>query len=526
MPELLEEQEQTQPDFDRYVDVVRRRHVYFLVPVLIGWLAVWSVSWLLPTKYKSSTLILVEQPTMPESYVAPNVNENLQDRLQSISQQILSRTRLLMIIEKLNLYSSGKGPQLPDDKVEAMRKDISVDLVKDSRNGEISAFKVSFSSHDPVMAQKVTNELTQLFINESLRVRQQQSEGTTHFIEQQLEEARVTLADQEAKVKQFEAAHEGALPTQQQSNLQILGGLQGQLQNEQDSLNTAKQQKVYFQSLIEQYRNLHATGKSVDGAPTDLTLIDQQLAKLGAQLSDLRSRYTDSYPDVQRVKAQIVETQKQRDQLLAAPRTGGAKSGASEPVESTPLLQLQSQLQANQLEIASRERSIASLQGRINEYQGRLNAEPGTEQQLADLTRGYEQSKANYDDLMKKKNSSVMATNMEQMQQGERFTMLDPASLPTKPDFPNRMKFCGMGVGVGIALGLLVVVALELLDGRMHGEKEIKEMLGVPVLAEIPEVKSALDEHRQKRQLIAGWALTSAVFLVIAVASAYSYLRG
>ena len=256
MTELIEEQESTQPDFERYLDVARRRHMYFLVPLFLGWLLVWGSSWILPTSYKSSTLILVEQPTMPQSYVAPNVNENLQDRLQSITQQILSRTRLLMIIDKLNLYSNGeKGPKSPDDKVDALRKDIKVDLVKDARNQEISAFRVSFSAHDPVMAQKVTKELTQLFIDENLRVRAAQSQGTTNFIEKQLDDAGVVLAAQEAKVKQFEAAHEGALPSQQASNLQILSGLQGQLQNQQDSLNTAKQQRVYFQTLIEQYKN-------------------------------------------------------------------------------------------------------------------------------------------------------------------------------------------------------------------------------------------------------------------------------
>ena len=117
MPELIEEQESTQPDFDRYLDLVRRRHMYFLVPVFLGWLLVWGSSWILPTNYKSSTLILVEQPTMPESYVAPNVNENLQDRMQSITQQILSRTRLLMIIDKLNLYAeTRRASRLPMTK--------------------------------------------------------------------------------------------------------------------------------------------------------------------------------------------------------------------------------------------------------------------------------------------------------------------------------------------------------------------------------------------------------------------------
>ena len=168
---------------------------------------------------------------MPASYVAPNVNENLQDRMQSITQQILSRTRLLTIIDKLNLYGGG-GAKTPDDKIDAMRKDITIDLVKDTRNSEITAFKVNYSARDPELAQNVTNELTQLFINENLRVRAELSQGTTRFMEQQLEDARIALAAQEAKVKQFEAAHEGALPSQQQSNLQILAGFQGQLQNQ------------------------------------------------------------------------------------------------------------------------------------------------------------------------------------------------------------------------------------------------------------------------------------------------------
>jgi polysaccharide biosynthesis transport protein len=524
MTELIEEQESTQPDFERYLDLIRRRHMYFLVPVFVGWLLVWGSSWVLPTSYKSSTLILVEQPTMPQSYVAPNVNENLQDRLQSITQQILSRTRLLMIVDKLSLYADGKnGPKSPDDKVEALRKDISVDLVKDTRNQEITAFKVSFSAHDPVMAQNVTKELTQLFIAENNRVRQEQSEGTTHFIEQQLADAGVVLAAQEAKVKQFEAGHEGALPSQQASNLQILSGLQGQLQNQQDSLNTAKQQRVYFQTLTEQYKNLHAAGRSVDGAPTGVTALDQQLNSLQAQLTDLSSHYTDSYPDVQKVKAQIAKTERQKQELLAAPRTGSKQGNET---ESTPMLQLQSQLQANQLEIASRERAIAELEARINEYQGRLNSAPATEQQLLELNRGYEQSKANYDDLLKKKNNSVMATSMEQMQQGERFTMLDPPTLPIKPDFPNRLKFCGLGILAGLGLGCLVVFLFEFFDDRIHAEKELKALLPINVMAEIPEIENPTDQAKQKRRLVQGWATAAIIVVVIAAGSTFSFIRG
>jgi uncharacterized protein involved in exopolysaccharide biosynthesis len=190
------------------------------------------------------------------------------------------------------------------------------------------------------------------------------------------------------------------------------------------------------------------------------------------------------------------------------------------------MLQLQSQLQANQLEIANRERAIAGLEGRINEYQGRLNSAPGTEQQLLELNRGYEQSKANYDDLLKKKNSSVMATSMEQMQQGERFTMLDPPSLPIKPDFPNRMKFCGMGIMAGLGLGCLVVFLFEFFDDRMYGEKELKALLPVNVMAEVPEIESPLDLKKKKRRLVQGWAVAAVIVAVIAAGSTISFMRG
>ena len=305
-------------------------------------------------------------------------------------------------------------------------------------------------------AQQVTTELTNLFINENNKFRQEQSQGTTKFIEDQLEAARVELAQQEEKVKAFEGGHEGILPSQATSNLTILGGLQTQLQNEQDSLNQSKQQRVYLQALIDQNRSARGSLKA-DGTPTGLVEVDQQLARLRGELVDLSSRYTDEYPDVIKLKEQIAKTEKVRKELIAAPKkpvdeaTASAKPTVLKP--NAPLAQLQGQLKANQLEISNREHRIEELQGRINEYQARLNAAPATEQQFAEVTRGYDQSKSIYDDLLKKKNASEMATSMEQLQEGEHFTVLDPPSLPVKPDFPNRLKFCGIGLGLGLCCG-------------------------------------------------------------------------
>ena len=535
MAEILEEQNPERIDLNRYFDLVRRRHLHFLIPLLAGWLVVWGASWLVKPLYKSSTLILVEQPTMPKNYVEPNVSDNLQDRLQSITQQILSRTRLLLIINKLNLYS-GPGKVLTvDEKVDRMRKDIDVELVKDARNDEITAFRIFYSAPDPHVAQTVTRDLTDLFVNENLRVRREQSENTTKFIEDQLESARASLSEQEIKVRQFQGAHEGALPTQQASNLQILSGLQAQLQSEQNALNTARQQRVYLQALLEQSSRERGSARGSEVAPEGLAAVDTQLSKLRAQLADLRSRYTDRYPDVQSVRQQIAETELTRQKLLSESTVkntgtqGVANGGVTDDAVGLPAsrsaMELQGQVQANRLEIANRERSIEQLKARIGEYQARLNAQPATEQELADLTRGYDQSKANYDDLLKKKNESAMATSMEQMQQGERFTMLDPPSLPTKPDSPNRIKSCGIGLALGMGLGILVAGAFEYFDDRLYSENEIKNMLTFGVISEIPEVTGTADDAKNKRKMALGWATAVVIVCTILAGSAFSILH-
>jgi len=535
---MMDELEQPTEGFDlqHYLGIVRRRHIHFLIPLLVGWLAVWAASWVLPSRYQSSTLILVEQPTMPKDYVTPNINDNLQERLQSISQQILSRTRLLHIIEQFNIYNSAHGQRSTDDKVERMRKDIDIELVRDAHN-QVSAFNIYYSSRDPRIAQQVTEELTNLFINENLELRQHQSEDTTKFLESQLDAAKNALSDQEEKIRLFKAQHVGEMPEQLASNLQILAGLQSQLQNEEDAISAAKQQQVYLQTLLEQYRTLQGTTKAADGTTMGLPAIDQELDKLKAQLADLSSHYTELHPDVRKVKEQVARTEKMRDQMIASLKaqsaTGNDGNDANgpntqnmDPNQAAMLLQVQSQLRSNQTEIANREHAVGVLKSKVEEYQSRLNQEPIREQQLADLTRGYEQSKANYSDLLKKKNESQMATSMELLQQGERFRIVDPASYPQKPEFPNRRKFCALGLAIGLALGLFVAGAFELIDDRLHTEKEIRKLLPTDVIAEIPTIVNVDDVRLARRKVWLGWATAAIVFGTILLGSAFSYLRG
>lgn len=535
MPEEFEESAGQSFHLEPYLAIARRRLWYFLIPLFCGWLVVWGVSWVLPSVYRSGTLILVEQPTVPSQYVVPNIAaDNLQERLQSITQQILSRTRLMRIIDSQNLYAEGRTVSMPDEVVERMRKDIEIELVHD--RDQLTAFNVYYSSRDPQVAQRVTKELTDLFISENLEARQEQSENTTQFLESHLDEARKSLTEQEERIRQFKDQHLGDLPGQLQSNLAILAGFQSQLGGEQDALDRARQQNVYLESLLGQYRSVQRA-KSGDNVPMGLPAVEQELDRLKAKLADLSSHYTDLHPDVRKVKEQIAKAEKMKQQITAelreraaAPPSGDnpaiAPKNDAEVRDMAPTVELESQLKVNRLEIQNREHGVEELKGNISEYQARLNREPVREQQLADLTRNYDQTRVNYESLLKKKNDSELATSLERRQQGEHFRILDPPSLPVKPYSPNRIKLSLIGLVAGLALGGAVAGGAEVLDGRLYSEKDLEELGSIDVIAEIPPITSEEEEKKKRRIAGLGWAAAGVGFTMIMAGFAISYLVG
>ena len=530
MEEELQESSQL-PDVAQIKGMVRRRRWQFLVPFFCGWLLVWGASWVIPSTYRSGTLILVEQPSVPAKYVESNIDSDIQHQLDSITQQILSRTRLLRIIDSLGLYAEERKHKGPDELVEKMRKDIEIELTH-SDDRKLSSFNIYYASRDPKMAQQATSELANLFITENLEERQKRSENTTSFLEDQLDQARAKLAAQEAKLRVFKDQHLGELPTQTQSNLQILTGLQSQLQANQDSLNRAKQQNTYLESLINQYRAMGTGSKPGEAAPLGLTDIDKQLDQLKAQLADLTSHYTDKHPDVRKTKEQISRMEATRARTVAD-RNSRPSSSSSDPApvasldpKTAPMLEMESQLKANRLEIANREAEIKDEQGKINQYQARLNMAPVMEQQYADITRDYDQSKTDYEALLAKKNQSEMSTDLEKTQQGERFRMLDPPNLPVRPFKPNRLMLCGAGLAVGLVLGGGFAIGQEKLSGRLYSEGEIKRVIPFDVIAEIPPIESVDEEFSHRRGAWIAGAAAVVVVGFILLGSAVTYLFG
>ena len=530
MEEELQESNEL-PDFTEIKGMVRRRRWQFLVPFFCGWALVWGASWLIPSTYRSGTLILVEQPSVPEKYVVSNIDSDIQHQLDSITQQILSRTRLIRIIDSLGLYAQERKHASPDDLVAKMSKDIDIELSRgDDR--KLSAFNIYYASRDPKMAQAATAELANLFITENLVQRQERSENTTKFLEDQLDQARAKLAAQEAKLRVFKDQHLGELPTQTQSNLQILIGLQNQVQANEDSLNRAQQQNTYLESLINQYRAMDSGSKPAEGGPVGLAEIDKELDQLKAQLTDLTSHYTDKHPDVRKTREQIARTEQMRERIVAdmnnRSHTPSPAPTAAQPLDpkSAPMLELESQLKANRLEIANREAEIKDEQSKINQYQARLNMAPVMEQQYADITRDYEQSKTDYESLLAKKNQSAMSTDLEKTQQGQHFRMLDPPNLPVRPYKPNRLMLCGAGLAVGLVLGGGFAFGWEKLSGKIYSEREIKRLVPIDVIAEIPPIESLQEQSSHRRGAWVAGAAAVVIVGFILLGSAVTYLYG
>lgn len=526
MEDEFQELEQERTQWHRYRELFLCHRWWIVFPSFIVFAAVWTATWFVPATYRSETLILVEQPKVPTEYVLSNVADDLQQRLQSMTQQILSRTRLLGVIDQFNLYSKERSKSSDDVLIERMRKDIQIELVRDSGR-ELTAFKIAFLSPNPHTAQAVTAQLSSLFIAENLRARQEQSENTTEFLDSELEQARRGLSEQEIRVRQFKSRYLGELPGQAETNVQILTGLQSRLQQEMEALAHARQQKVYLESMETQLRTVEAgLQSSASGSTPSAPTLDQQIDQLQNHLVELQSRYNDQHPDVQAAKIRLEklrQLQAQRD-ARAVEETKGPPTGdkqvrpgsVAELQAMAPRLQIESELKANNLEIENRQRTIKIIEARIDGYQERLNQTPLREQQLADLTRDYDQSRKNYEQLLGKRDQSSMATSLEKRQQGEQFRVLDPANLPQAPYSPNRLKLAGFALLGALLCGALCLTRFVISDDTFLLREEVNQAVTAPVLAEVPPLYTPEQVRLQNRRT----SLQIAAFVVMGLLTA------
>jgi uncharacterized protein involved in exopolysaccharide biosynthesis len=471
------------------LEVARRRRGLALLPFLFVITAAASLAFFLPSLWTARALILVNRPQIPETYVRSSVNSDLEARLLTLGQQVLSPPRLQKIIAKHDLYRAERATATPDEVVDKMRRDIQIQLQddRDPRRAEprTLVFSVAYRATDPVVAADVTNTLAALFIAENSRLREAQATDTSSFLDRQLQDLRLKLVAQERRITEYKEQHLGELPEQREPNLRTLERLQSAV---------------------------------------------ARLALLRQELVALQTRYSDRYPDVVQTKEQIrlLEEKVKADQAaaLAAARPGAASAPRDlRVVPSNPyLMSLMSQLDGAQVEAKTTTEEMGNLRRQIAMYERRIENTPKREQELAVITRDYETNREMFRSLLAKRGEADIAADLEHRQKGETFHVIEAAGMPDRPTGPNRLRLLLVGLALAMGAAAVAVVLAEQVDTSYRRVEEVRATAPLPVLSTIPRIATEHDRTRRVRQQrLAGAAV--AVGLVLVASTSFIVAR-
>jgi len=501
--------------FELVPEVWNRRKWLAVVVFAVIAAAVGSLAAFLPNVYRSTATVLVERHQVAETFVRPSVTGELGMRLQTIGQEILSRARLADLINRFGLYPE-LTPQMPMEAVvERMRRDIQIELkgsVEQTTGRAMTvAFNLSYRGRDPETVALVANTVASFYVDENVKMREQQATGTTEFLKAQLAEMKDRLSEQERRLGDFRARHSGELPQQMIVNLAMLDRLNAQLY-----FNSANQMRA-TERRAAMAKQLAEAGPAA-GAPDAGAA---RLTKLKQELQELRGRFNERYPDVVRVKAEIAALERELSQ--------DGPERATEPTNAAPsdpsVRGLKAQLADIDAEITALKAEERRLRQDIATYQRRTESAPQREQESQQLTRDYETTKEMYFSLLKRYEDAQLAENVEQGKKGEQFRILDPAIPARQPSAPNRMRLVLVGVLLGLGAAAGAAVLAEHIDTSFHQVDDLRSFTKVPVLASIPRLVSGADTTRQRRQR---WLATASIALglVLVVAASYHLAHG
>lgn len=519
----------------RFIGIAMRRRWWLIATTCGVACAVALGSLLLPNKFTSEATILVVQQQVPERYVTPNTTYNVQQALQSLTEAVLSRNRLLPIINDFGLYPGDHGQLGPEGLAQLMRSHIQIEPIqKEATQKDINAFKISFTCGEALVAQKVTDRLTSFFIDENLKLQEQQDVGTTTFLKDQLAAAENNLKQQEQRLRAFRTSNLGELPEQEQGNLEILSGLHTQLQGTMADLSRAQEQRVYLSSLLDQYRSLDASGRPAPGTVVfndPLTAAQVQLDHLESERASLLARFTPEYPDVIATEQKIAEQKKlvarlRHSRSIPAGKQQTSPSHSVVGAENGTEAQLRSQLESNRIQLKDLTSGQKHIEQQIAVYERRLNQTPVREEQLSDILRGYDLAKKNYDDLLGKVIESEMATSLAQRQQGQRFRVVDPPSFPMKPSSPKRQKIALGGAAAGLILGAGLAFLIDSTDRSFHSEKDVMQRFKTFMVIGLPLTLTSREEKLRSWKRRFEWVGAAVLLITVMLAEFYVLRKG
>ncbi len=537
-------------DVEDFIDIVRRHKTWILGPFFLGLVVSVVAAFLWPDTFVSSAVIRVVPAQVPERFVPSNVNAELGQMINSMTQQILSRGTLTNLIQTYNLYPNERKRKPMEDVIEQMQRDVRVGTVRSLTRqvgremSTISAFEVGFAYSDRILAQRVTADLVTRYIDENIRARASQSVLTTQFLRDQWESAKRDYEASEQKLSDFRARNSGRLPEQVQANLQRLNALETRLATVNGSVSRAGNDKLLlesqFQTLKSQLSYLATPSEETTtavGRNERLVRLEQQILNGEAVVNALRERYTDTHPDVQRAKSELATLQASKAALITEEqskpeskpqvvrRISPASMKEGKDVEAL-LSKTQSQIQIKELEIQDLTRERAETEREISSARQALQSSPVSDTEYATLMQERNAARDRYDGLTVKKGQSELATDLENRRQGEMLELLDSASLPQTPAAPNRWIIIGVGTMIGLAVGMTVAGGRELKDTSLKNLKDVRAYTQLTVLASVPLLENDFVVRRRRRT---SWLLWSAAcFLGILIMSgsiAYYYIR-
>lgn len=535
-------------DLSYYLDVVRRRKMYFLLPLLLIFTVAFAMALMLPPKYLSQGTVLIEAQNIPEELVQSTVTGYVEERLQTLSQVVLSRQNLEQLIEEYNPYPELQEQGTTEEVVARLREDISMEPIhaevggKSGRSSAATvAFTVSYEGLQPRVTSQIANALVSLYLEQNLQLREEKASGTLDFFQEQLTALSEEIDHHEDQLAKFKAKHQNSLPELMQHNMQSLERIKSEINARRQELQNLQERKIYLegqlatvdpyridglsrgeqplslQEELRMLRNEYVTLKSVRSASHPdvvrlqkqikaleeetegqggMEVLEQALAEKEQNLADLRRRYSEKHPDVQASAKQVEVLRREMDQMAESEHSssdqGWQRQG--EQADNPSYIQLQTQITTTTLEIESVQETIKDLQKDMVDYQQRIEKTPNVEQRLQGLQRKYHTAQARYKETMTKLSAAREAVELEEDQMAERLRVIEPPAIPESPSKPNRMAIVLLGFVLASGFGVGSASLSEFMDQSVRRADTLSALSNKPVLGVVPFLATSRDK--------------------------------
>ena len=509
-----------QLSFEYFYNLAWQRRFYILIPLIGSLAAGLLLALLLPKVYEARTLILVEPQRVPSEYVRAIIPQDIRSRIGTITQQIMSRSNLEKVIEKFQLFSDPQHQNMyMEDKLEALRDQISVRVSK--AHGGADAFAITYRGDIPETVMQVTNMLSKLFIESNLQIREEQAQGTSNFLDEELETIRAKLGRIESELQNYRQSHMGELPEQLDSNLRVLETFRIQMEARKDRLVNEHNRLAAADNEIEQLKISMEPGRKkvpsiASGASENIGV--STLEQLREEFKSLKSLYTEQHPSLIRMKKQIEDMEKEQSSSTVALGEKSEVAGYSAAAgnQITRLLAERLRQRAGIIStINNVQEDINKIDRQIQDYQKRIERTPKREEELFALKRDYDNIQTAYKSLLSRKLEADMAVNMERKKKSEQFEVLDYAKLPERPVSPNHKKIFVLALAVGIGLGLSLLIAMDFADESIRHTNDL-DGWEFPLLATIPTCRTVNTARRNyMRNLLTFCSISAACMLTI-----------